>query len=747
MTDAPANADRPGISPEALFAALEHIDEVIVVLEVDGTITFVSPGLKSMLGWEPADFVGRNLTEILEPRARPVLLESLARWSGRNGQVEGEPFRALTSFGTWATITYDALTGPALGGLGPYVLTLRTLDSRHHDRIELLNRLSNEARIVRLGAAFLGVGLDQFDVGLNAAIGELSGLTWVTRVSVWYESGDVVARRGIWEASNGAPSAALPRALSYSALRPLDGCDELHLSSPDAIGSGWPELAEMLVGAGVRGLLAVPIRLRGRLSGFLMIEHTYDDGAFDSTHFSTLRAAAGMFADAFARNDAERELLLRARTDALTGLPNRWTFQTSLDEELRGGDPSRRDLVVALIALDRFKRINDSLGHNTGDHLLVEVAERLETAVGADGDGAAARLGGDEFLVRLRGCRSDAEALDRMRRVASSLAPPFTVDDQPISLTASVGMTRVSGNDASAAELLSRAGLAMHRAKQSGGNRIATEDATERVQLARRLSDEGELRAAVDHQVVAYLQGEWELATGKLVGAEALARWIRPDLGIVGADGFIAMAEESDLIVALGEHVLGLACDEAARWRREGFEAPFVTRVNLSARQLRHPAIVEVIAERLESARLDPVELCLELTESALLGDPPAAARVLGQIRAIGCGVVLDDFGTGYSSLSYLKDLPLTGIKIDRTFVAGLPRNTTDRAIVACVVELASSLGITVTAEGIETESQRGALLELGCHYAQGFLFSEPEPMDRFSERILGHSPPPARPG
>ena len=231
------------------------------------------------------------------------------------------------------------------------------------------------------------------------------------------------------------------------------------------------------------------------------------------------------------------------------------------------------------------------------------------------------------------------------------------------------------------------------------------------------------------------------MGTGRLIGAEALARWVHPDKGLVAADTFIPMAEESDLIVSLGEHVLQSSCEEAARWRRDGFEQDFLLRVNLSARQLRQPGLVDHISEVLRSSGLPASGFCLELTESALLVDPPAAARILDRIRALGCGLGIDDFGTGYSSMLYLKNLPLTGIKIDRTFVAGLPGDKTDRAIVACVVQLAESLGVTLTAEGVETEAQRQALLDLGCRCAQGDLLSAPEPMESFARRLLGAAP------
>ncbi|MGO9197850.1 MAG: EAL domain-containing protein [Acidimicrobiales bacterium] len=732
------------ISRRALFAALQHVDEVVIAVELDGTISFASPSVRALLGWDADDFVGRNLTDFFVPEARTEILSSLLRWSDRGGEIEGEPVRILTSFGTWTMVHYDVITGPDVAELGVAVMTLRSVDLSHRERIELLNRLSNETRILRVASAFLGVGVDDFDSGLTAAVLEIAGLTWVTRVSAWHLVHDAVVRRGLWEAGDGAPSTPLPAALPLSSVGSLVNLAEVHLRTPAEIEQGWPAVARELIGGGVRGLLAVPTVLAGSFAGFVMIEHTFDDAKFDSTHFATLRSAAAIFADAFARNDAERKLAVRARTDSLTGLPNRWTFQYALEESLGnvalGATPG---VTVALIDLDRFKRVNDSLGHDAGDRLLMDVAERLETAAGAGGSrDTVARLGGDEFLVLLARCGSDDEAMSRIERIIEALVPPFHVDSQPIQLTASVGVARVDHEGSNAVELLRRADLAMYQAKRTGGNRIATEDPKARVRVAQRLHEEGELRAAITGGgLVTYLQGEWDMGTGRLIGAEALARWVHPDKGLVAADTFIPMAEESDLIVSLGEHVLQSSCEEAARWRRDGFEQDFLLRVNLSARQLRQPGLVDHISEVLRSSGLPASELCLELTESALLVDPPAAARILDRIRALGCGLGIDDFGTGYSSMLYLKNLPLTGIKIDRTFVAGLPGDKTDRAIVACVVQLAESLGVTLTAEGVETEAQRQALLDLGCRCAQGDLLSAPEPMESFARRLLGAAP------
>jgi diguanylate cyclase (GGDEF)-like protein/PAS domain S-box-containing protein len=730
-----------------LAASLQFIDEVVIAALDDGTITFASPSIRTVLGWDPADVTGRNVIDYIEPEAIDEMLNDLTRWSGRDGQLEANPLNVRTAFGSYIEVQYSVVTGPSVAELGDFLVTLRTSDATDPERMQLLHRLANEGRLVRLASTFLGLDLDRFDEGLDEATLEIAGLRWVTRVSVWQRVEDHVVRRTLWEADDGAPATPLAERLPISKLPELAALQERHFRSPNEIEAGpWGAGGRALVGGGVKALLAVPMSLGGLFAGLVMIEHTFEHADFDTTHFSTLRAAAAILAEAFARNDAERELAVRASTDVLTGLPNRWTFQRTLETMLeRVGVQAGFGVAVALFDLDRFKMVNDSLGHDAGDRLLVEVSERLSTAVAADESAGTivARLGGDEFLVLVSDCADYEAAERRVAAVLSSLEPPFEVDGQPVVLTASAGLAFVKNDAASYDELLRRADLAMFRVKHHGGARLAGADEPEGAGVADRLHEEGLLRAAIATDgLLVYLQGEWNLHSGRLIGAEALVRWQHPELGLLAAADFIGIAEESDLVIALGDRVLNEACQRFAEWRRAGFDAPFVLRVNLSARQLRHPPIVEQIASALEDAGLDPGDLCLELTESSLLVDPPAAAMTLARLRALGCGLAVDDFGTGYSSLLYLKNLPLTCIKIDRVFVAGLPHDLTDRAIVSCIVELAASLGVTVTAEGVETEEQRMALVEIGCECAQGYLLSVPEPIDEFARRLAKAAQP-----
>jgi diguanylate cyclase (GGDEF)-like protein/PAS domain S-box-containing protein len=741
VTDTSGSGTSRVIGLPTLAAALEFIDEVVVAATDDGTITFVSPSMRTVLGWDPLAVMGRNVVEYLRPEDIEEMLNNLSRWSGRDGQMEANPLRVLSSEGEYVELQYSVVAGPTINELGDFVVTMRPTANADAERNRLLHSLTNEGRLVRLARTFLGLHIDNFDKGLHEATLEVAGLKWVTRVSVWQTVGDQLIQRSLWQGDDGAPTMPLDEQIPLSRLGPLPSMEELHLRSPEEIVDGpFAAAGRAMVHSGVIGLLAVPMKAADRFVGLVMIEHTYPEGSFDTTHFSALRAAAAILAEAFARNDAERELAARASTDILTGLANRWSFQRELDGLLeRAVSEPDFGVGVALFDLDRFKMVNDSLGHEAGDHLLVEVTKRLTTAISGahSSDVMLARLGGDEFLLLVAGNAGYAEAVRLTSDVLSSLGPPFEIEGDLVQLTASTGLAYVQGEIASSKELLRRADLAMFRVKHQGGGRLGLADRSKGPVVSDRLREEALLRSAIsDGQLRVYLQGEWDLSRQVLTGAEALVRWQHPVLGLRTAGEFVGLAEESDLIIDIDEWVVA----EAARWlaqqRSRGYAEPFTLRANLSARHLRQPALAERIEAILAAACLSANDLCLELTESSLLVDPRSGAKTLEDLRALGCGVGVDDLGTGYSSLLYLKNLPLSCIKIDRVFVAGLPDGVADRAIVSCVVELGSSLGVTVVAEGVETEAQRQALIEIGCERAQGHFLSAPESMDDFARRL-----------
>jgi EAL domain-containing protein (putative c-di-GMP-specific phosphodiesterase class I) len=328
-------------------------------------------------------------------------------------------------------------------------------------------------------------------------------------------------------------------------------------------------------------------------------------------------------------------------------------------------------------------------------------------------------------------------AIARTQQLLDGLRMPFDVAGSPVALTASVGLVHAVDPSADAVELLRRADLALRRAKESGGDAIQVDDEHLRERVASRLHRESELREAVAGDgIEVHYQGEWDLVTGELVAAEALARWRHPTEGLLDAGAFIPLAEESRVIDDLGLEVLREACATLGAWRGRGLAQDLLMRVNISARQLRNDDLAHQVSDALADSGVPASALCLELTESSLLIDPEGSLARLERLRELGVGLAVDDFGTGYSSLLYLKRLPVTAVKIDRAFVKDLPDPISDRAIVQAVVQLAAALEITCTAEGVETAEQRDALVRLGCHRAQGYLLARPEPTEVFAARL-----------
>ncbi len=432
---------------------------------------------------------------------------------------------------------------------------------------------------------------------------------------------------------------------------------------------------------------------------------------------------AGSLSDITARRRASERLLHEALHDQLTGLPNRTLLLDRLEQAIRRGQ--RRDgprFAVLFLDLDRFKVINDSLGHLVGDQLLVSVAHRLRVCVRPDD--TVARLGGDEFAVLLEGVEQD-DATHIAGRIASALATPLRVQGREVFTSASIGICLGKTEYTRPEDLLRDADTAMYKAKRLGKNRFEVfDDQLHRWAMA-RLELETGLRRAVDREEFrVHYQPIVTLATGQLVGFEALVRWQRPGQGLLSPQTFIEEAEETGIINAIGASVLGEATRFFAQLPQVG--PPLTLSVNVSSRQLRQPDFVQQVATALKQSGLSGDRLALELTETALIENADSAAEMLEELRRTGVHIHLDDFGAGYSSLSYLHRFPIDKLKIDRSFVAGLSQRPENDAIIQAIIDLARALGKEVVAEGIETRDQLHALRGLECRYGQGYLFGRP---------------------
>jgi diguanylate cyclase (GGDEF)-like protein len=431
------------------------------------------------------------------------------------------------------------------------------------------------------------------------------------------------------------------------------------------------------------------------------------------------------------RRAAERELLeeqLRHRAfyDSLTGLPNRALFLDRIDHALARSDRLGHELAVLFIDLDRFKVVNDSLGHSAGDGLLVQVGNRLRGCL-RESD-TIARLGGDEFTVLLEGETALTDAARAADRILATLTAPFTLDGQEAYASASIGISGGSALRRSGRDLLREADIALYRAKATGRGRYATFESRMSHLPSEHLHMESELHRAIErNELRVHYQPIFALGDSQITGLEALVRWEHPEKGLVAPGHFIPLAEDTGLVVPIGKWVLEEACRQMREWQlqHDRAERLFVS-VNLSARQLQDPALVHDVEDALRTTGLDPACLQLEITESVVMQEPEATVFKLKALKNLGVQLAVDDFGTGYSSLAYLKRFPIDVLKIDRAFVSGLGQNEHDSAIVQTVVTLARALGMQTTAEGIEERSQWTTLQELGCDHGQGYVFSRP---------------------
>ena len=446
--------------------------------------------------------------------------------------------------------------------------------------------------------------------------------------------------------------------------------------------------------------------------------------------------------DVTGRRELEQRLAHQALHDELTELPNRTLFMDRLENALARAKRRDEKVAVLFLDLDNFKYINDSLGHEAGDKLLVGVAGRIIPCL-RPGD-TSARLGGDEFVVLLEDVRDAREAGFVAGRISEALRAPFAVDGHELFVSASVGVAMSGPEDELPGDLLKNADLAMYRAKEEGKDGHAVFEPGMSVRARERLGIEGALRRALEkggEEFTVHYQPKVSLETGGIIGFEALVRWEHPERGLVAPAEFIPVAEETGLISPLGGWVLGEACRQAREWHeRYPADPPLTMSVNLSARQFRQADLTRTVADVLAESGLDPRSLILEITESAVMDDARANAETLGELKALGIRIAIDDFGTGYSSLAYLKRFPVDFLKIDRSFVDGLGEDTDDEGIVSSVVNLAHTLNLQAIAEGVETEEQRAHLRNMKCELAQGFYFSKPATAEATSALLEGRS-------
>jgi diguanylate cyclase (GGDEF)-like protein/PAS domain S-box-containing protein len=449
-----------------------------------------------------------------------------------------------------------------------------------------------------------------------------------------------------------------------------------------------------------------------------------------------------VFQDISQRKETEEQLAYLAQYDSLTGLANRSLFINLLRQSVSRSDRHEHTMALMFLDLDRFKQVNDSLGHEAGDLLLQQVSQRLR-AYTRDGD-TVSRLGGDEFTVILEEIDSESRAPAIVaQKLIDGLKEPFVIKGHDVFVGASIGIALYPGSANSIESLLKCADMAMYQAKAKGRNNFQFYTQELQLQVSLALELENRLRHALErNEFLLHYQPQIDITSGQVIGLEALLRWHPAGRLPVSPGDFISIAEEAGLIVPIGEWVLRNACSQLQRWHSSGLLAPTVSiSVNLSVRQLESKALLGMLRDVLHDTGLTPAQLELEITESAVMKDPDTALEVLRCIHEQGIQIALDDFGTGYSSLSYLRLLPLNVLKIDRTFVSDIGGHPSDEAILKSIISLSKNLNLRVVAEGVETEDQLNFLSALQCNSIQGYFFSEPksaEAMEAFLWRVKG---------
>jgi diguanylate cyclase (GGDEF)-like protein/PAS domain S-box-containing protein len=660
--------------------------ESLVVVDKDGIISYMGGPSQTSLGYPAEDFVGAPLLSIIptvhpDHRDRVVAeYERTSREPGVRSVIEALFLHRDKSWHWLQISSRNLYDDESVAGL---VINLRDITTERA-AIEELSRSSDRFRVLA-DLSFDGIMV------INAEH-EIVYRGGPTPTSLGYDKNDLINTSVLDLINNAHPDDRdRVRAAHYGVMAQPHTRDSLKARFRHVDGS-WTWLS-------------------------VVIENLFHEDAIRGLVVSTTDITAQVIAEA--------ELKHQAFHDSLTGLPNRSLLLDRLQHAMARSD--RRGGIVGLLFLDldRFKNINDTLGHAAGDQLLIGVSERLQNVV-RDSD-TLARLGGDEFVVLGEDAANTEELFTMAERMLESLSDPIPINDGEFFTTASIGVAVAQGSGQDAGTLMRNADAAMYRAKRGGRNRIEAYDEDLQVRLEHRINTETALRGALERdEFTVHYQPIFDVETVTITGVEALIRWNHPTRGLVAPDDFVPIAEETDLIRSIGEWVTRTACQQIVDWRdRSGVDLTLA--VNISARELVSEQLLITLAKTIEETGMAAERLCLEITETALIDQPDIAVSNLVTIKDLGIKLALDDFGTGYASLAYLRTLPITQIKVDKSFTSGLGVSPDDTTIVESTITLAHDLGVSVVAEGVETQEQMEYLKRFGCVHAQGYFLGRPK--------------------
>ena len=674
-------------------AALEAAANATVITDSSGTILWVNASFTAMTGYDKAEIVGKN-PRVLKSGAQPesyyaslwATIRSGKPWSGEltNRRKDG------TTYTEEMTIT--PVTHECHGTTATYFIAIKrdVTERRLADEALLLKTALLEAQAETTIDGILVV--DEFDRIILA--NKRFGLTFAIPEEMLIKRDDLAVREYVMNQVED-PEAFMANIRYLNQHRDEKSRDELNLKD----GKIFDRYSAPLVDS--KGMY------RGRI---------------------------WYFRDITDRRISEERAKFLAYYDALTGLANRTLFRDRMSKALPSARRQKHQVAFLFLDLDRFKDINDSLGHSVGDLLLQEVAERLK-AWGRAQD-TIARVGGDEFLIMLTHVKDSPDAAVAAERLMDAMCRPFAIQGHCVTISCSIGISMYPRDGADGETLIKNADAAMYNAKENGRNdlRFFTSDMS--AQVLERITLEHSLRSALEkEELFLVYQPQMEIATGRITGLEALLRWRHPSLGLVAPHRFIPIAENSGLIVPLGEWVLRTACRQAREWRNAGLPKVSVA-VNVSAVQFRQEGFCDLVRSALSDSGLDPRCLELELTESLLLANAEAMVSVVRELKALGITVAIDDFGTGYSSFSCLRQLHLNKLKIDQSFIRDVAVNSEDATIASAIISMAKSLKLKVIAEGVETEAQMQFLRSHQCDEIQGYYFSKPLSVEEVSVKL-----------